>query len=85
MPIWSVSLRPTAARGPYTIRADDVDKNRTRQLEDVLFGDVYICSGQSNMVYMLEHVSKLCGYTEQSANFVYTNALCIVQEDKGKG
>lgn len=44
---WSVELKTPAAGGPYwiTITANDV----TRRIEDVLIGDVWLCSGQSNM------------------------------------
>jgi sialate O-acetylesterase len=47
---WSVFLRPEQAGGPYelTVRA-----NNTLQLEDMLVGDVWFASGQSNMEFPL--------------------------------
>jgi sialate O-acetylesterase len=47
---WNVLLDPTAAGGPYTIQVTGSGGN-TSTLEDVLFGDVYVCSGQSNMQF----------------------------------
>ncbi len=43
---WQVKLGPFSAGGPYTLR---IDGPQTVVVEDVLFGDVWICSGQSNM------------------------------------
>lgn len=40
---WTVVLQPMKAGGPYTLTANEVTVN------DVLIGDVYLCSGQSNM------------------------------------
>lgn len=47
---WSVKLPPTPAGGPYTI--DITGKNKI-SLREVLFGDVWFCSGQSNMVHQM--------------------------------
>lgn len=48
---WTVRLPPTPAGGPYelTVAAGD---ERLR-VEDVLVGDVWICSGQSNMEWVV--------------------------------
>jgi sialate O-acetylesterase len=43
---WSVSLKTPAAGGPYTIT---LSGKNTIVLEDVLIGEVWVCSGQSNM------------------------------------
>ncbi len=40
---WSVTLPAVEAGGPYTLTAND------KTVEDVLVGDLYLCSGQSNM------------------------------------
>ncbi|CAF2873825.1 unnamed protein product [Rotaria sp. Silwood2] len=50
--IWSVILDPIAHEGPYNIQVTQPLANDTLAiitLHDVLFGDVWICSGQSNM------------------------------------
>ncbi|CAF3486522.1 unnamed protein product [Rotaria socialis] len=50
--IWSVTLDPVSDEGPYDIQVTQPLANGTLAtitLHDVLFGDVWICSGQSNM------------------------------------
>lgn len=47
---WNLELPPTKAGGPYTIQFQG--KNNIT-LKEVLFGDVWFCSGQSNMVHQL--------------------------------
>lgn len=47
---WEVFLAPTPAGGPYTMTLKG--KNRI-ELKEILFGDVWFCSGQSNMVHQL--------------------------------
>ncbi|GAB4022182.1 sialate O-acetylesterase [Spirosoma koreense] len=47
---WRIKLPPTPPGGPFTM---DISGNSQRQLKDVLVGDVWFCSGQSNMVHQL--------------------------------
>jgi sialate O-acetylesterase len=50
--IWSVTLDPVSDEGPFDIHVSQPLANGTLvtiTLHDVLFGDVWICSGQSNM------------------------------------
>ncbi|CAF3256528.1 unnamed protein product [Rotaria socialis] len=50
--IWSITLEPISDEGPYDIHVMQSLANNTvytMTLHDVLFGDVWICSGQSNM------------------------------------
>lgn len=48
---WSINLPPTAAGGPYTI---DILSKHKISLREILFGEVWFCSGQSNMVHQLD-------------------------------
>ena len=43
---WQIKLPAIAAGGPYTLR---VKGSNTLELTNVLFGEVWVCSGQSNM------------------------------------
>lgn len=52
--VWSVSLSPEDDPGPVTIEA--TDGHDSVRLSGVLFGDVWICSGQSNMEFTLDMV-----------------------------
>ncbi|WP_211092208.1 sialate O-acetylesterase [Chitinophaga eiseniae] len=45
---WAVYLPPTPAGGPYSMTISGSNKI---VLQDILFGDVWFCSGQSNMVH----------------------------------
>lgn len=40
---WSVTLNAMKAGGPYKLKVNDIT------IDDVLIGDLYLCSGQSNM------------------------------------
>jgi sialate O-acetylesterase len=43
---WQVKIQPPPPGGPYTIR---ISGHETRELHNVLVGDVWLCGGQSNM------------------------------------
>jgi sialate O-acetylesterase len=47
---WKVQLPPTKAGGPYSI---EITAKNKIELKEILFGDVWFCSGQSNMVHQL--------------------------------
>ncbi|PRP88033.1 hypothetical protein PROFUN_04461 [Planoprotostelium fungivorum] len=51
---WNYSLPATPAGGPYIIVV--TSGSSRQQLNNVLFGDVIMCSGQSNMVYTLTQI-----------------------------
>ena len=66
--IWSVSLDPVSDEGPFDIHVSQPLSNGTLvtiTLHDVLFGDVWFCSGQSNMQLT---VSLIYNATEEIAN-----------------
>ncbi|MNJ93092.1 Glycosyl hydrolases family 2, sugar binding domain [compost metagenome] len=44
---WQVEMKAGPAGGPYTLKINDLN------LENILLGDVFLCSGQSNMAFML--------------------------------
>jgi sialate O-acetylesterase len=48
---WKILLAPMKAGGPYEIT---LKASNTITIHDVLFGDVWICTGQSNMVHQME-------------------------------
>ena len=49
---WSLSVQTPAAGGPYTIV---LEGNTIVKLENVLIGEVWVCSGQSNMEWSGNH------------------------------
>ncbi|PPK88472.1 glycosyl hydrolase family 2 [Neolewinella xylanilytica] len=53
---WHATLPAHPAGGPYTMT---VAGSNTIELSDILFGDVWLCSGQSNMEYSMGMVASL--------------------------
>ena len=49
---WQVTLPPRHRGGPYTVRVESGSGN-VIEFEDVWYGEVWVCSGQSNMEYPL--------------------------------
>ena len=47
---WALQLAPTRAGGPYTM---EITASNQIALKDILVGDVWFCSGQSNMVHQM--------------------------------
>jgi len=46
---WKIDLDAQQAGGPHTITLTNTENANKVELEDILFGDVFFCSGQSNM------------------------------------
>ena len=63
---WKVGLPPIKAGGPYTM---EVKGNNTIMINDILVGDVWFCSGQSNMVLNMERVKEKYPDDIATANF----------------
>lgn len=60
---WSVKLSPLSAGGPFTLKVST--KKKTILYNNVLAGDVWLCSGQSNMGFALAEAD---GAKEEIAN-----------------
>lgn len=61
---WSVYLPPPAAGGPFTLT---VQGKNTIRLSDVLVGDVWVASGQSNMQFSMQAAPPWTRGTRNSA------------------
>ncbi len=70
---WSVSFPEMAAGGPYTLTVEGQNKIA---LKDILIGDVWLCSGQSNMEWRLLH-SKDGGAEVAAANHPQLRVLTV--------
>ena len=63
---WKLQLAAMKAGGPYTMQ---IDASNHIVLKEILFGDVWLCSGQSNMVHQVHlHQER---YAEDIANANY--------------
>lgn len=60
---WNITLAALPAGGPYELK---VDGKNSIVLKDVLIGDVWICSGQSNMQWTVEQT----GFNEIDTAFL---------------
>lgn len=63
---WNIVLTPLKQGGPYTM---DIGASNHITIHDILVGDVWFCSGQSNMVIPMERVKEK--YPEEIANANY--------------
>lgn len=51
---WQITLPPQQAGGPFAMTFSSTGNNTT--VSDILFGDVWLCSGQSNMELTMDRV-----------------------------
>ncbi|MCE5323211.1 sialate O-acetylesterase [bacterium] len=51
---WMVHLKPLKAGGPYTMT---ISGENTVEVKNILIGEVWICSGQSNMEFQLRYAA----------------------------
>lgn len=68
---WMVQVQTIEAGGPYTISFDDGDK---LVLNDILLGEVWVCSGQSNMEFTIrgfihQYTDGILGTLKQSVHY----------------
>lgn len=61
---WSVKVETPSAGGPYTVTISD---GTPVILRNVLIGEVWICSGQSNMEMQVEGWGKITNYKQEIA------------------
>ena len=67
---WSTTIPPMSAGGPYRLSVMAQD---TLILEDILVGEVWICSGQSNMGMTVGGSSRVHDYKTEIKNAKYPN------------
>jgi sialate O-acetylesterase len=80
--IWSVTLDPVSDEGPFDIHVSQPLANGTLvtiTVHDILFGDVWLCSGQSNMELT---VSLIYNGTEEIANAVNYPKIRVFTAEK---
>ena len=64
---WTVTVSTPGAGGPYSLRFDTGKKKHVKVLQNVLCGDVWLCSGQSNMEMPVHGWGSVYGYEEELA------------------
>jgi sialate O-acetylesterase len=61
---WSLSLKPMTSGGPYVMELKG--NSGAIQLKNILIGDVWICSGQSNMEWIIKNTNDAANEIAQS-------------------
>ena len=74
---WKIKVATPKAGGPYTIIFNDGDEVL---LNNILIGEVWVCSGQSNMEMPVEGWGKIKNYKEELATANYPNIRLITVE-----
>ena len=67
---WEISMATPGAGGPYTIT---IEGNNRILLENVMIGEVWVCSGQSNMESSATHSYSFNNAEEETKNATYPN------------
>ncbi|XP_077161221.1 sialate O-acetylesterase isoform X2 [Paroedura picta] len=75
--IWKVVLSAMPQGGPYSIVVRQVYKDDVSNitLRDVYFGDVWLCSGQSNMQMTVSQIFNASKELAQASNFPYVRVF----------
>lgn len=71
---WSITLPPLKAGGPFPMQVNDI------KLNDILVGDVWLCSGQSNMELPVRRVMDMFSQEILSYNNEKIRHILIPQE-----
>lgn len=74
---WNVVLKTPVYGGPFTITIND---GATKMLNNILIGEVWLCSGQSNMEMPLEGWGKINNYKEEIENANYPQIRLLQAE-----
>ncbi len=62
---WQVKLKPLKAGGPHVLTVEGTNK---LEVKDVLVGEVWLCSGQSNMAFQLSRADNAATVVPASEN-----------------
>lgn len=81
---WMISLKPIPAGGPYGMRI--TSKKDSVVLNDIMMGDVWICSGQSNMEWVVQNANNAKEEIANSTNvpvrqFKVANQVALQPQD----
>ena len=74
---WLVSLPPMQAGGPYTLTVKSPEQSLS--FSDILIGEVWICSGQSNMEFRLRSANHAVEEIA-AANYPQIRSFNVIQE-----
>jgi sialate O-acetylesterase len=85
--IWSVTLDAQTEEGPFQINITQPLANGTLAsitLDDVLFGDVWVCSGQSNMEFSVSQMLNASVEIANAGKYPKIRLLSAEREQSGQ-
>eukprot|EP01084_Bolivina_argentea_P254232 427379_1 len=75
--IWSVQFNPiTASFTKYSITATNTN-NEQINITNIVFGDIYVCSGQSNMQFTVDQAFNVSQEVAAANNYPYIRLLTV--------
>src|SRR5690554_3162831 len=74
---WRIEFKTPGYGGPYTI---DISDGESVRLEDILIGEVWLCSGQSNMEMPLAGWGKITNFEAEIAAADYPHIRLLQAE-----
>ncbi|XP_050390045.1 sialate O-acetylesterase-like [Patella vulgata] len=77
--VWKVLLSPVGAGGPYSIKIYN-SHGDSITINDVLFGDVWVCSGQSNMQFTVAGAFNATAEIADAASFPNIRVFTVAME-----
>lgn len=71
---WQADLPAMEAGGPHSLSIED-DSGHKTSLNDILVGDVFLCSGQSNMEFLVKYATNAWGgaFMPSNSNLRFVN------------
>jgi sialate O-acetylesterase len=82
--IWRQQLPPTPANKAGQVLSFSASTGEAAQLNDVLFGDVYICSGQSNMQFSIPANTNSSAEAADASNYPAIRIFTVGQGTSSK-
>jgi len=82
--IWRQQLPPTPANKAGQVLTFSASTGEAAQLNDVLFGDVYICSGQSNMQFSIPATTNSSAEAADASNYPAIRVMTVGQGTSSK-
>jgi sialate O-acetylesterase len=75
---WEVTLHPAPSGGPYTLTVKG--KSNSLTLENILTGDVWLCSGQSNMEMVLANATNASLEIKEADDYPQIRSFNVARE-----
>jgi len=77
---WEVTFRPQSASVDRTIMLEDDQGSAAVTLSNIAFGDVYVCSGQSNMEFSVTDSFDAKTAIPDSSNYAHLRLFTIAEK-----